>query len=280
MIRLELTTDKTRIRSFLERDRLWGAYALGDLEPGLFERCQWVFAVAEGEDTALGLLFTALDPPGYLLYGDAAGVDAILSSGLTPGQAFLVTAHAHWPLVERYYTVGKHDEMVRMVVGQASFRGRSLTPRPPLPPGGGRGWGMGGIPRRVTLADLAQLNALYASEQGPDAFAPFQIEQGVFYALETNGRIVAAAGTHLVSPSMGVAAVGNVYTDSAYRGRGLAQLCTSAVVTHCFELGIRDVVLNVNTQNEPAKAAYRRLGFREYCLFIEGVGERGKKTED
>ena len=205
----------------------------------------------------------------------------------------------HLAALRELYEIGALDPMLRMVVDVTTFMPASsppslvgkgarglgeLDPTPtPSPNKGGesspsslRGKGAGGVgqARRIILADLDRLNALYAGGETPGAFAPFQIEQGVFYGVELDGRLVAAAGTHLVAPSQGVAAVGNVYTDRAYRGRGLAQLCTSAVVAHCFDLGIRDVVLNVDSRNAPAIAAYRRLGFREHRAFYEAHGER------
>ena len=62
------------------------------------------------------------------------------------------------------------------------------------------------------------------------------------------------------------------YTQREFRGRGLAQACTSAVVAECLRLGVRDVVLNVNQGNAPAICAYERLGFRAIRPFYEVIG--------
>ena len=296
-MKVELTGDKGRIRAFLERDRRWGAYALGDLEPALFPHCLWGVASDARGDVALALLFQALTPPGLLTFGDPDGVAAILSEALQPPQVFFMIETGHLAPLRALYAVGAPDPMLRLAVDRGTFAQaltpRTLTPAPsprgrgesvslPLPlgdpPFGGQGArGEGLRPRRIHPADLNALNALYAGGETPGAFAPFQIEQGVFYGVERDGRLVAAAGTHLVAPSEGVAAVGNVYTDRAYRGQGLAQVCTGAVVAHCFDLGIRDVVLNVDSRNAPAIAAYRRLGFREHRAFYEAHGERKRE---
>ncbi len=81
---------------------------------------------------------------------------------------------------------------------------------------------------------------------------------------------MAAAGPHLVSPTYGVAAVGNVFTHPDYRGRGYGTLTTSAVVAELLGLGMRDVVLNVEQANAVAVRLYERLGFERYCPFLEG----------
>ena len=57
-------------------------------------------------------------------------------------------------------------------------------------------------------------------------------------------RLVAVAGTHLVSPTYGVAAVGNVFTHPGHRRQGYASAATSAVVTELLDRGIQDVILN------------------------------------
>jgi len=85
---------------------------------------------------------------------------------------------------------------------------------------------------------------------------------------------VAAAGTHLVSPTYGVAAVGNIFTHPDHRGRGYGTATTSGVVTALLQDSIRDVILNVSQGNTTATRIYERLGFQRYCPYFEGPAER------
>ena len=97
---------------------------------------------------------------------------------------------------------------------------------------------------------------------------------GELRGIREEGRLVAVAGTHLMAPSLGVCAIGNVYTRQDSRGRGLAARVTAAVVGHALRHGARTVVLNVRQSNEGARRVYERLGFREYCEFVEGSARR------
>lgn len=263
--RVEETQDKGRIRRFLAGDRLWTAYALGDLEPGMFEQCDWVAVTDGARDVALVLLFNGLATPGLWPFGDDDGVRLALAEAVAPAAPRVSIRPAQRTVVEAAYALDEPDLMTRMVVDEASF-----TPVVRLPLPLGEGWGEGLTqPRRLTGGDVDALNTLYASGETPDSFAPSQIDQGAFYGIEVGGHLVAAAGTHLLAPSEGVAAVGNVFTYRDWRGRGLAQACTSAVVAECLRRGAEDIVLNVKSDNTAAIAAYRRLGFRDYCRFLE-----------
>ena len=113
------------------------------------------------------------------------------------------------------------------------------------------------------LADLYSLG-------GGDAFDLAQLQQGAFYGVLEENRLVAVAGTHLVSPTYGVAAVGNVFTHPHYRRRGYGTATTSAVVAKLLADGIRDIILNVGQNNASAIRVYERLGFERYCPFFEG----------
>jgi predicted GNAT family acetyltransferase len=118
-------------------------------------------------------------------------------------------------------------------------------------------------------AQIAQINALF-ERGGGLAFSPAQVEMGVFYGVLELGRLVAVAGTHLVSPSYSVAAIGNVFTHPDHRGRGYGTLATRAVAAELQRRGIREIVLNVAQVNATALHIYDKLGFERYCPFLEG----------
>ena len=123
---------------------------------------------------------------------------------------------------------------------------------------------------RLTSDDVDKVMALFAAGGG-DAFTPAQMATGVFYGILSGDHLVSVAGSHLINPTDGVAAVGNVFTHPDYRGRGYGTAATSAVAAELLQRGIRDVVLNVVQANEGAIRIYERLGFARYCPFLEGI---------
>ena len=48
MWKTERLSDRAQILAYLETDRLYTAYAIGDLEPGLFKDCAWAGAWQAG----------------------------------------------------------------------------------------------------------------------------------------------------------------------------------------------------------------------------------------
>src|SRR2546430_2508883 len=104
-------------------------------------------------------------------------------------------------------------------------------------------------------------------------FTPERLRREIYFGVYQGRSLVAAAGTHVRSTRSGIAAVGNVLTRLAYRGRGMATSCTSAVTEAALEEH-RDVVLNVRQENTPAIAVYERLGYVTHAPFIEGPAVR------
>ena len=94
---------------------------------------------------------------------------------------------------------------------------------------------------------------------------------------DRDARLVAIAGTHVVSSSSAIAVVGNVYTHPAHRGQHLAQATTRAVTAQLLRF-CRDVVLSVDPDNAAAVRAYQRLGYREVARLIEGAALRRDVT--
>ena len=250
----------------MQRDPVFGAYAIGDLEPAQRPFCTWYLAQTEGdaEPEALLLLYRGLDPPILLTLGSAAGVAALLAQADLPRCVFLTAAVEHAPLLaDRFHFEGDELEpMLRMAVSPQAFRPVGTLPD-------------GVALRRLTAADAPAVAALIAlgGPFAPDAFDPTQMAAGIFYgaAHAATGVLLAVAGTHLVSPAMGVAAVGNVYTHPQARGRGFASLVSSAVTADLLAAGLL-VVLNVNQRNPAARHIYEKLGYAVHGPFVEGVG--------
>jgi ribosomal protein S18 acetylase RimI-like enzyme len=261
MLHARRLSDKAEIRSFLEQDRPYAAYALGDLDAAFFDDCEWWGAERNGHLRALALLYRGLAPPALFLMGEPEALKPILAFPLRPPQVMLLVQAQHLAALRTYYEVPQPVAMLRMWLRAEDFRPVSHAGLIRLTPNYGRE-----LERLYTLG-------MQPGER-PDAFTPLQLAQGVFYGVEREGRLVATAGTHLVALEERIAAVGNVFTHPAWRGRGYATACTSAVTAALFDSGVRDIVLNVAQDNETAVRIYERLGYRRYCPFVEGIAAR------
>ena len=89
-----------------------------------------------------------------------------------------------------------------------------------------------------------------------------------FVGVRHDGRLVAAAGTHVLSVEHDVAAIGAVYTHPAHRGRGLGGAVTAGVV-HRLGDRIGTIGLNAAEDNTPARVVYERLGFEAIWRYEE-----------
>ena len=254
-MRTRTLTGKSRILPYLETDRLYAAYAIGDLEPGLFEQCTWVGAEQAGELKAVALHFRGLDPPALLLMGEVDGLRAVLLEDLFPERVYLTCRTEHLAMAREFYAWDEPILMWRMALQRARFQ--------PVE----------GDCVLLTQRHTDQLTALYALGEG-NAFSPSQIGLGVFYGISVGGRLVSVAGTHLVSPTYGVAAVGNIFTHPDHRNLGYGTMTTGAVVTHLLQTGIRDIILNVGQENRVAIRIYEGLGFERHCPYLEGPAWR------
>ena len=251
----EPTTDRDVIRAFLNRDRIYAAYALADLEDRDTGRARWGIARQDGDVVALVLEYGGPSPQPLFIAGRDDGIDAILREVIRPSIAYVACLPANLAAVERRYHLEPGPQMVRMWVDQDSFR-------PAEDPG----------VDRLPAVDVGELNRLYRLGFG-SWLPPSAIAEGVYYGIRVNGRLVAAAGTHVIGRTARIAVVGNVLTQPEFRGRGYAQATTSAVTASLLEF-CDHVVLNVRSDNPPALNAYRRLGYVEHVRFEERLGHR------
>ncbi|MFL5779384.1 MAG: GNAT family N-acetyltransferase [Chloroflexota bacterium] len=248
------TTDRALLRGFLERDRLFAAYAICDLEDREFARTRWGVALDDQAVIAVALEYTGSSPQPVFAMGRPDGIVAILRDVVRPRAAYLAALPEVLPEVEGYYRVDGGPPMVRMWVDRFHFRPYPATVQ------------------RLLSAEIGDLNRLY--QLGFASWLPATaIADGVYYGLRVNGQLVAAAGTHVVSRSAGLAVVGNVLTHVEYRGRGFATAVTGAVTADLLRT-CDQVVLNVRSDNPPALNAYRRLGYQEHVRFEERLIHR------
>ncbi len=254
--RLEIRrrSDPAALAAQLHANRYTAAYALAQLEPGAWERSEWWSCrLPQGEaivchsHAGLGEATTLIGPPD--------GVQQILSLHPGPIRTFAICEPQHLDALQRVHTLSTCRQMARMLVTAETFR--------PL----------GGETLRLLGGNVQVLNRLYSSEGGPTRYAREHIDEGCYHGVVSEGRLVAAAGTHSISRSHGIAVLGNVFTHPQHRGRGHATAATSAVTAQLLqEAG--EVVLSVDPQNTPALRAYRKLGYSEVGSIVEASAGR------
>ena len=253
--RARAVSDRGEIASFLRTDRAYAAYALGDLDGPNRGRAAWGMAYDDGgRPTALVMHHEGLVPQPLFLMGAPDGCRAVLESVLKPRDAYLQATAQHEAAVRGLYELDAPVSMLRMVVDRDRF-----AP-------------FAGPAERLTALDIDDLNRLY--QLGFRAgFPPSVVEDGIYYGVRVRGRLVSAAGTHAVNAREGIAVVGNVMTHTDFRGHDFAKMVTSAVTAELLDR-VTDVALNVHADNEPAVAAYTRLGYRTHCQLIERLARR------
>jgi GNAT superfamily N-acetyltransferase len=253
-LEIRSTRDRDMLADFLGTDRLFAAYALCDLDDREFGRTRWGVALDRGEPVAVALEYLGSSPQPLFVMGEPAGVSGVLREIIRPRTAYLAARAELLDAVSAVYHVTDGPPMVRMWVDRATFR--------PAPPNA----------LRLVPADVGDLNRLY--DFGLGSWLPSDsVASGVYYGVRVNGQLVAAAGTHVISRAMGLAAVGNVLTHRDHRGRGYAKVVTGAVTQDLLRF-CDQVVLNVRLDNAPALAAYRALGYQEHTRFEERLVHR------
>jgi ribosomal protein S18 acetylase RimI-like enzyme len=242
------------LRRVLRPHRAYAAYGLGQLQSPLFDRSEWwISRGAAGQALLLhskGGLGNAL-----LALGSPEALDAVLRLHPGPRHTFLTCQPQHVDVVLRHFALPERQAMSRMLVDATTFQPAS------------------GEVRRLSGSDVRSINALYRSDGTAAFYTAQNIKEAVYYGAYHDNRLIAVAGTHVVSASEGIAVVGNVFTHVRYRGRGLGRLVTSAVTAELLKT-CREVVLSVDPRNAAAVRAYERSGFREVGRLVEGAAVR------
>ena len=251
------------IRTLLEQDPVWGAYALADLQPHMAHYCTWYVA----EDArGLALIYSGLSIPTLFTFGRVESVAAAVRQIELPPRVYITVREEHFPEVDRFYDFADDYRPMRRMRLPATVNLLQSDH----------------AAERLTAASSEELRRLYAhgGAFAPDAFDPGQIDDGVFFALrDDQGGLTAAGGTHIVDWTAGIAAIGNMYTRPDQRSKGHAAAVLSAIVQTLRAGDVHTIVLNVDQRNTPAQHLYERYGFVQHCPYVEGIGKRRVNTE-
>jgi len=250
---VERLVDPEAIRPLLEGQRAYAAYALAHLEPRLFSRSEWWHARGPQGQALVVHTRTGLGPA-LVALGDPQALDVLFRLHPGPRLTFATFQLEHLAVAQRHFVLSRQGPSLRMSVSAASFRPAQ------------------GDAQRLTRTDIGAVNALQHSE-GFGSYPAAALAEGVYYGVYVDQRLMAMAGTHVASPSQGLALVGNVMTHPRYRGQGYGTIATSAVTVELLNT-CPDVLLTVDARNKTAIRIYERLGYREERRLIESGARR------
>ena len=235
----------------LESDRVWCAYALADLDPAEAGHSTWL-----ANEKAVILIYKGLDPPVLFLHGDPEDLKPLVNRIPCGVYQYGLKRNCRLMLADRLQSrIERH--MWRMVLNPSDFPCISTV-----------------RPENLVSDDLPAILRLFErSPDSPYAFHKRQLAIGPFFGIHEGDELICIAGVHVLSQWAKVAALGNVLTRPDRRAQGLATQACAAVVKALLGQNIQTIVLNVAISNEPAIRSYRRLGFRPYCDYYEGIGK-------
>ena len=248
---------KEEIERFLRRDTFQHIYEIGDLDDFFWDRTVWYGLKDGGELRQMALLYVGTGLPTLLALtggeGRAAMEDLLQSAAPVLPSRFY--AHFSEGLVDVFadrFSVVPHGGHVKMgLMDRSKLDGVSSS----------------GV-FRLAESDLDELEEFYQESYAGNWFDPRMLETGQYFGLRHEGTLVSVAGVHVYSARYRVAALGNIATRPAHRGRGfatavIAELCRSLL------LSADCVGLNVKADNLSAIGCYQRLGFEQNAVYGE-----------
>jgi GNAT superfamily N-acetyltransferase len=256
---IRVLTNRARIETLLRRHPELHIYGLGDLDDFFWPWTTWYGWEEEGELRDIVLIYN----------GQALATVIALSDRPTAMQELLREVapllprrfYAHLSLgvedaLRETHQINAHGPHHKMALRDSSHVANHDSSQVV----------------RLNRGDLADLVRLYEEGYPANWFDPRMLDTGQYFGLRSEGSLVSAAGAHVYSERYRVAAIGNVVTHPAHRNRGYGRLVTARLCQSLLEK-VEHVGLNVKTDNEPAIACYRRLGFEVVASYGEFMVE-------
>lgn len=224
-------------------------YQIGDLDDFFWSRTKWYALKEDGEIRSIALIYTPSELSALILLADqeSYGGAMKLADQLPDRVGNKVYCHFTPGLEEPFKRVFSFDDhrLHHKMYLTAKDKVAAAESRETF---------------ELSIKDRADLEQFYAESYPENWFDARMLETGTYFGIRQAGRIVAAGGIHVYSPERDVAALGNIATNPAYRGRGFGSQITAAI---CKKLltNVGHIGLNVKADNAVAISCYRKLGF-------------------
>lgn len=246
------------VKAFLLQDRVWNCFALADLEPPLRAYSQFALVYQRDIPQASCLIFRhpiigeVLSP-----FGSEEGVAALLQRiEKLPAYPLIQAQEAHiTALQQRYRAEPIWRGMWRMAVTAHTLRVPAQRTPQPI--------------RQLAQTDLPALQQLY-DQQSEVVFSADLFPQSLFFGASDGARMIAAGGTHALTPAYQVAVLGHILTSPEARRQGYASAITAALADTLLQRQFSTIVLNVFSDNQPAMRVYERLGSQAVHKMVTG----------
>jgi ribosomal protein S18 acetylase RimI-like enzyme len=279
---IEHITDKVALATFLGRNAAMNTYLLGDLEDALFLDCCFLALLGANHTMhAVLLIYTGLATPCVQLLAPAEEMDsaaellqrALADERLPKGvfEAHMASQHMAILRASKLWNIEArpHQKMVirgDSTIWQQAFKNRIDGPyqEPALK--------KTYAARLYANPGVVQAIKLFMREMDTRMwFDPRMLLHETYWGIfkEGSGKLLAMAGTHVVSKTHSVAALGNICTHPKYRRKGLARSVSITCIADLLKRRLKVVALNVESSNTRAIALYQSLGFEHVLHFEE-----------
>lgn len=259
--------DKKIIERHLRKNTDLNLYSIGDLDDFFWERSKFYGIGSDESIEHLVLLYMGFDTPTFIALTDKmpGSMEELINkikpqlpvkfyTHLTPG---LIKAFTEKSIMENF---GLHYKM--------TLKDKSLLMN-----------GENENIRRLSFADKIEIKELFRRSYPGNFFDERMLATGKYFGYFDNKKLIAIAGIHVYSERYRVAALGNITTDIAYRGKSIAQKLTS-VLCRDLLITVDNIGLNVYTENHSAISCYKKIGFKitgEYEEYLLGETESNDK---
>src|SRR5262245_46990367 len=224
-------TDRARISRYLRGNVGLHLYEIGDLDPFFWPSTSWYAAPTPDGREAICLVYRHPAMSTLLALGEGAELAALaeLIAALADELPDTFYAHTSPGLSDAIRSRQRrdHGHHLKMVLA---------NPEPVASVDTGDTEALG-------PASLPEVAAFYRHAYPDSWFDPRMLETGQYFGIRCDGRLACVAGVHVWSPHERVAAIGNVATAPAHRGRGLARRATAAV---CKQLAATVDLIGLN----------------------------------